>query len=32
MSGFAWENLIDPYDEILKRLALTEKSANPNIL
>ena len=32
MSGFAWENLIDPYDEILERLAMTEKSANPNIL
>jgi hypothetical protein len=32
MSGFAWENLNDPYDEILERLALTEKSANPNIL
>jgi len=32
MNRFAWENLIDRYDEILEKLALTEKSANPNIL
>lgn len=32
MSRFAWKNLIDRYDEILERLALTGKSAHPNIL
>jgi glycosyltransferase involved in cell wall biosynthesis len=32
MSCFAWENLIDQYDETLEKLALTKKSANPNIL
>jgi hypothetical protein len=32
MSRFAWENLIERYDEILKKLALSEKSANPNRL
>jgi glycosyltransferase involved in cell wall biosynthesis len=32
MSRFAWENLIDPYDEILEKLAVRKKSAIPNIL
>jgi len=32
MNRFAWENLIDRYDEILEKLALLEKSANPNML
>jgi glycosyltransferase involved in cell wall biosynthesis len=32
MSRFAWENLIGRYDEILERLALTEKSADPIII
>jgi hypothetical protein len=32
MGCFAWENLIDQYDETLEKLALTKKSANPNIL
>jgi glycosyltransferase involved in cell wall biosynthesis len=32
MSRFAWKNLIDRYDEILEKLALTKKSAHPNIL
>lgn len=32
MGRFAWQNLIGRYDETLERLALTVKSANPNIL
>jgi len=32
MGRFAWENMIDKYDEILEKLALSEKSANPDML
>jgi len=32
MGRFAWDNIIDRYDEILEKLALTAKSVNHNML